>query len=85
MLAVARQRRQPDVQVTGPLGRAAFEVQLSITLLDVVTGGSFYRQEHALLGWIMGSFDPGYRQLTTDDLLFSNRTSQLWHYSSGPT
>lgn len=71
-------RRQPDVQATGPTGRAAFEVQLSTTFLDVVAGRrSFYRQEGALLVWVMGYFDPDYRRLTTDDLLFSNNSNIL--------
>lgn len=71
-------RCQPDVQATGPMGRVAFEVQLSTTFLDVVAGRrSFYRQEGALLVWVMGYFDPGYRRLTTDDLLFSNNSNIL--------
>ncbi|RUX29322.1 hypothetical protein EOA23_13980, partial [Mesorhizobium sp. M2A.F.Ca.ET.042.01.1.1] len=71
-------RRQPDVQATGPSGRIAFEVQLSTTFLDVVAGRrSFYREEGALLVWVMGGFDPEYRRLTTDDLLFSNNSNIL--------
>jgi len=74
----ASSRRQPDVQATGPMGKLAFEVQLSTTFLDVVAGRrSFYRQEGALLVWVMGIFDPGYRRLTTDDLLFSNNSNIL--------
>ncbi|KWV51989.1 hypothetical protein AS026_05310 [Rhizobium altiplani] len=73
-----RSRRQPDVQATGPSGRIAFEVQLSTTFLDVVAGRrSFYREEGALLAWVMGGFDPEYRRLTTDDLLFSNNSNIL--------
>ena len=73
-----RSRRQPDVQATGPMGRVAFEVQLSTTFLDVVVGRrAFYRQEGALLVWVMGRFDPDYRRLTTDDLLFSNNSNIL--------
>lgn len=73
-----RTRRQPDVQAAAPSGRIAFEVQLSTTFLDVVAGRrSFYREEGALLVWIMGSFDPEYRRLTTDDLLFSNNSNIL--------
>lgn len=71
-------RRQPDVQAIGPMGKLAFEVQLSTTFLDVVAGRrSFYRQEDALLVWVMGCFDPGYRRLTTDDLFFSNNSNIL--------
>ena len=72
----ASARRQPDVQATGPTGRLVFEVQLSTTFLDVVVGRRiFYREEGALLVWIMGSFDPEYRRLTTDDLLFTNNSN----------
>jgi hypothetical protein len=71
-------RRQPDVQATGPLGRIAFEVQLSTTFLDVVVARrDFYRQEGGLLVWIMGQFDPDYRRMTTDDLLFTNNSNIL--------
>lgn len=71
-----RSRRQPDVQAIGPMGRLAFEVQLSTTFLDVVVGRqAFYRDEGALLLWVMGNFDPDYRRLTTDDLLFSNNSN----------
>ncbi|MGE3907158.1 MAG: DUF6035 family protein [Reyranellaceae bacterium] len=71
-------RRQPDVQAFGPTGRLAFEVQLSTTFLDVVVARrKFYREEGALLIWVMGSFDPDYRRLTTDDLLFTNNSNIL--------
>lgn len=71
-------RRQPDVQATCAQGRIAFEAQLSTTFLDVVAGRrSFYRKEGALLIWIMRNFDPFYRRLTTDDLLFSNNSNIL--------
>jgi hypothetical protein len=71
-------RRQPDVQATGPMGRLAFEVQLSTTFLDVVVERrNFYRREDGLLIWVMGRFDPDYRRLTTDDLLFTNNSNIL--------
>ncbi|MER2534756.1 MAG: DUF6035 family protein [Rhizobiaceae bacterium] len=71
-------RRQPDVQATGPMGRLAFEVQLSTTFLDVVVARrTFYREEGGLLIWVMGNFDPDYRRLTTDDLLFTNNSNIL--------
>lgn len=70
--------RRPDVQTRGPTGRLAFEVQLSTTFLDIVVGRrSFYREEGALLVWVMGSFDPAYRRLTTDDMFFSNNSNIL--------
>lgn len=71
-------RRQPDVQATGPMGRLAFEVQLSTTFLDVVVARrAFYRENGGLLVWVMGRFDPEYRRLTTDDLLFNNNSNIL--------
>ncbi|NEJ95965.1 DUF6035 family protein [Rhizobium ruizarguesonis] len=71
-------RRQPDVQAVTSFGRIAFEAQLSTTFLDVVTGRrSFYRDEGALLVWVMAGFEPTYRRMTTDDLLFSNNSNIL--------
>ncbi|MGO7015418.1 DUF6035 family protein [Rhizobium leguminosarum] len=71
-------RRQPDVQALTVFGRVAFEAQLSTTFLDVVAGRrSFYRDEGALLVWVMAGFDPDYRRMTTDDLLFSNNSNIL--------
>jgi hypothetical protein len=68
--------RRPDVQATAGGQRYAFEVQLSTTFLSVVAGRRlFYRDESALLVWIFGSFDPDFRRLTTDDLLFSNNSN----------
>jgi Family of unknown function (DUF6035) len=68
--------RRPDVQAESVRGKLAFEVQLSTTFLSVVVGRrSFYRNEGALLVWVFGGFDPDYRLLTTDDLLFSNNSN----------
>jgi len=70
--------RQPDVQAICGGERLAFEAQLSTTFLDVVVERRrFYRDEGALLIWIVGEFDPNYRRLTTDDLLFSNNSNIL--------
>lgn len=72
------QRRQPDAQARLGDVRIAFEIQLSTTFLDVVVGRrEFYRGENAMLIWIMGHFDPEYRRLTTDDMLFSNNANML--------
>jgi len=72
----AKRFRRPDVQATREGNRFAFEVQLSTTFLSVVVGRRmFYRDEGALLAWVFGSFDPAYRRLTTDDLLFSNNSN----------
>jgi len=68
--------RQPDVQTVHTSGAVALEVQLSTTFLSVVVGRrEFYRQEGGLLLWIFGGFDPAYRLLTTDDLLFANNSN----------
>jgi hypothetical protein len=70
--------RRPDVQAICGGVRMAFEAQLSTTFLDVVAGRRiFYRDEGALLIWILGRLDPDYRRLTTDDLLFSNNSNIL--------
>lgn len=69
-------RRQPDVQAQHKNLRIAFEVQLSTTFLDVVVGRRvFYRDENALLVWVLGEFDPNHRNLTVDDLLISNNSN----------
>lgn len=68
--------RRPDVQAVGATGRIAFEAQLSTTFLNVVVGRrAFYREDGGLLVWIMRSFDPDYRRMTTDDILFSNNSN----------
>ncbi len=70
--------RRPDVQCRLGGQRLAFEIQLSTTFLDVVLGRrEFYREEGGLLIWVMGSFDPEYRRMTTDDMLFSNNANLL--------
>ncbi len=68
--------RQPDVQAVNDGRRFAFEVQLSTTFLSVVVERrQFYREEGASLIWVFGHFDPSYRRMTTDDLLFSNNAN----------
>lgn len=68
--------RQPDVQARSATGRFAFEAQLSTTFLDVVVERSlFYQAEGATLVWVLGSFLPEYRRMTTDDLLFTNNAN----------
>lgn len=37
----------------------------------------FYREEGAALVWVLPSFDPGYRRMTTDDILFGNNSNIL--------
>jgi Family of unknown function (DUF6035) len=68
--------RQPDVQAKRGDQRFAFEVQLSTTFLNVVVERrKFYREEGANLVWVFGHFSPGYRRMTTDDLLFPNNAN----------
>lgn len=70
--------RRPDVSARRGDLRTAFEVQLSTTFLDVVLGRKrFYRDEGAALVWILPSFDPSYRRMTTDDILFGNNSNIL--------
>ncbi len=70
--------RRPDVSARCGDLRAAFEVQLSTTFLDVVLGRKrFYRDEGAALVWILPGFDPSYRRMTTDDILFGNNSNIL--------
>lgn len=73
-----RSWRQPDVQAARGEQRFAFEVQLSTTFLGVVVERRlFYREEGATLIWVLGRFEPDYRRLTVDDLLFSNNSNIL--------
>jgi Family of unknown function (DUF6035) len=66
------------VQAVSSDRRFAFEVQLSTTFLDVVVGRrDFYKEEGALLVWVVSKFLPEYRRLTTDDLLFCNNSNIL--------
>jgi Family of unknown function (DUF6035) len=70
--------RRPDIQAKFSDLRIAFEAQLSTTFLDVVIGRkTFYRSEGGLLVWVLPYFDPTYRQLTVDDLLFNNNANVL--------
>lgn len=70
--------RQPDVQAISEETRFAFEAQLSTTFLDVVVSRRlFYRENDALLVWILREFSPNHRRLMIDDLLFSNNSNIL--------
>ncbi|MDP1873425.1 hypothetical protein [Phenylobacterium sp.] len=70
--------RRPDIQAGLDGLRIAFEAQLTTTFLDVVIGRkTFYRAEGGLLVWVLPHFDPAYRQLTIDDLLFNNNANVL--------
>lgn len=70
--------RRPDVQALYDGVRLAFEAQLSTTFLDVVVGRrAFYRGDGALLIWVLPRFDPSYRRLTEDDILFTNNSNVL--------
>lgn len=64
------------MQARSTAGRFAFEAQLSTTFLDVVAARRvFYQDEGAILVWVLRHFDPEYRRMTTDDLLFSNNSN----------
>lgn len=68
--------RKPDVRAVSAEGQFAFEAQLSTTFLDVVAARrTFYQAEGAYLVWILARFEPDYRRMTTDDLLFSNNSN----------
>lgn len=74
--------RRPDVRVLyqflGHQARipVAIEAQLSTTFLGVVVGRKeFYRRENSLLFWIVRHFDPNYRRMMEDDLLFNNNSN----------
>ncbi|MBR0959356.1 DUF6035 family protein [Bradyrhizobium japonicum] len=68
--------RRPDIQAATAERLFAFEAQLSTTFLDVVVSRRlFYRDQGAVLVWVLGSFSPEYRRMTTDDLLFSNNAN----------
>lgn len=70
------QWRQPDIQAARGGQQFAFEAQLSTTFLDVVVGRrDDYRAGGIQLIWIMAGFDPDYRRLTTDDIIFSNNSN----------
>ncbi|MGN6821056.1 MAG: DUF6035 family protein [Sphingomonas sp.] len=70
--------RRPDVAARIDDLRLAFEVQLSTTFLDVVLGRKiFYKEQGAALVWILPGFDPNYRRMTTDDILFGNNSNVL--------
>ncbi len=70
--------RRPDVQARVGSQRVAFEAQLTTTFLDVVVERKrFYRAEGALLVWVLRHFEPSYRQLTVDDVLFNNNSNVL--------
>lgn len=58
--------------------RLAFEAQLSTTFLDVVVGRrAFYREDGALLVWVLPRLDPSYRRMTEDDIIFTNNHNVL--------
>lgn len=70
--------RQPDVQAMFDGQRVAFEAQLTTTFLDVVAGRrTFYKDQGAVLIWVLRRFDPKYRRLTEDDILFTNNFNVL--------
>lgn len=70
--------RRPDVRARFNGTALAFEAQLNTTFLDVVVGRrEFYRHEGALLVWVLRWFEPHYRRMTEDDILFRNNSNVL--------
>lgn len=68
-----RQWRQPDVSAVHRSGRVAFEVQLSTTFLKVMAARRhFYREQGALLMWIVSEFDPWFSAAAFDDIFYPN-------------
>jgi hypothetical protein len=70
--------RRPDVQAQFGDVRIALEAQLSTTFLDVVIDRrEFYRNDRAMLLWVLQRYNPDYRRLTEDDITFSNNSNAL--------
>lgn len=70
--------KRPDVQAQYGAVRIALEVQLSTTFLEVVVSRrEFYRDEQAMLLWVLPRFNPDYRRLTDDDIFFPNNSNML--------
>jgi len=70
--------RRPDVRAEVGSGKIVFEAQLSTTFLTVVVGRRvFYRDENALLVWVMARFSPNDRTQMADDLIFTNNSNVL--------
>ena len=66
--------RKPDIQAVwkGKL-RVAFEVQLSVTFLEVIAQRRlFYKAENSLICWIFKKFDKENALMTQDDIFHNN-------------
>lgn len=71
-------RRTPDVSANKSGLVHAFEVQLSTTFLDVVLDRRcFYRDEGAILIWVLPDFSPDGRTMMEDDIFFHNNCNVL--------
>jgi hypothetical protein len=72
------ERRKPDTSAIRASLLHAFEVQLSSTFFDVVLERqSFYRDEGAILVWVLPNFDPDDRTMMEDDIFFHNNCNIL--------
>jgi hypothetical protein len=70
--------RRPDVQTWFKDLHIAFEVQLATTFLSEIVGRRrFYCENGGLLIWIVPRFQPSYRRMTDDQLLFINNSNVL--------
>jgi len=73
-----REFRRPDVRATSDNLKLAFEAQVTPQLLAVlVDRKAFYREEGALMVWILARFCPSNRRITEDRILFSNNSNVL--------
>lgn len=71
-------RRKPDASAIRDDLLHAFEVQLSSTFFDVVLDRqSFYRDEGAILVWVLPNFDPTDRSMMEDDIFFHNNCNVM--------
>lgn len=71
-------RRRPDASAIRDALLHAFEVQLSSTFFDVVLERqSFYRDEGAILVWVLPDFDPSDRTMMEDDIFFHNNCNVM--------
>jgi len=70
--------RKPDVAAEFNGLRLAFEIQTSSTFVDVIRARmEFYRNDGALVAWILPSFEPERRRQFEDDVVFSNNSNAL--------
>ncbi len=68
-----RQWRRPDISASFNGMRFAFEIQLSTTFVSVMAERRlFYKEQGAMLIWIMATFDPSWARLPEKDIFYPN-------------